>query len=348
MSSTTKGAVTVGKSLPAARNPPPLWRRIFLLSKASLRLWLAGVQEALQLQRCVLFFFESREILEKTALCFTLNVCLFVGSIAFLHYVLQPATQALLRLGFQGATSQPDDSSSVLSAWYADERVGALIGGLPTMLFNALWLFPMYILSCLVNSIWYSDIAKMAVAVRRERIRKQIIIDGKADKTTAALSSSSSSAAAAPHSAGLPQFLAQEICKLLLFALFFAQVTLLGVLPYVGPPLYFAYYKWDLDGTALSQRVAVMESNAAFFMGFGAPCVLFSLLLPFYTGIGVVNFLYPLFVLIACDTDIKTATAKGRQMAPMFRLPLFRAAQWQSDVLIRHCSPFGRTGPKSA
>eukprot|EP00873_Tetraselmis_striata_P005886 jgi/Tetstr1/426150/TSEL_016477.t1 len=305
---------------------------------------LSGVQEAVQLQRCVLFFVESRGIMDKTGLCFLLNVCIYMGSIGFLHYVLQPATTSLLELGFQGTSGGADGGGNTLSALWAG-AAGSRITRLPAMLFDALWLFPMYILSCLVNCIWYSDIAKMAVETKRERARKQRILEGKAD--------SAGASAGDQRRVSLPHFLAQEIYKLLLFAIFFLQVTALSAIPYIGGLLYFALcsllyafycfdYKWGLDSTSLGQRVAVIESNAAFFMGFGGPCVLFSMVLPFYIGIGLVNFLYPLFVLVACDSDIKAATAPGRRIAPMIRVPLFRAAQWQSDFVIKHVGPFRR------
>lgn len=137
--------------------------------------------------------------------------------------------------------------------------------------------------------------------------------------------------------------------------------------------LYCFDYKWGLNNDPLVIRVAVVESNWAFFMGtdnpqarhphssivapsllypvvqfsvgclctpaasgdaaavpnspasadartrrppgFGAPCVFCSMVLPFYIGAGVVNFVYPLFVLVACDTDLHAAMKEGEPPA---------------------------------
>ncbi len=61
--------------------------------------------------------------------------------------------------------------------------------------------------------------------------------------------------------------------------------------------------------------------------------------LPFYIGAGVVNFAYPLFVLVACDTDIKAATKKGREMVPARRIEWFSPALMVTDELIRRIGP---------
>jgi len=151
-------------------------------------------------------------------------------------------------------------------------------------------------------------------------------------------------------------FVAQEIYKLVLFTVFFLQVILLGFMPWVGTALYFVMtsllyafycfdYKWHMQHEPLTSRVAVIESNWAFFAGFGSLCVLCSMVLPFYIGAGVVNFVYPLFVLVACETDIRAETEAGRRIVPAFRLPWFSVAQRLTDKLVRWVGPRRRRRP---
>mmetsp|Transcript_19216 Transcript_19216/g.45837 ORF Transcript_19216/g.45837 Transcript_19216/m.45837 type:complete len:324 (-) Transcript_19216:345-1316(-) len=307
-------------------------------SKCTVVLWLSGVREALQLQRCVRFFLENHGIFEKASLCFLLNVCIFTGSIAFLRFVLEPTFRLLLSLGLAGGAAYTEQSSG--AAGRPHGILGQALHRLPHLLLSTLWLLPMYLLSLLVSCSWYSEIARLAHEAQQERRRQQRVLRGLPE--------------APPESRRAPvplsKMLADELYKMLLLTAFFAQATAASFVPLVGWLLYFLMtsmlyalycfdYKWSLDKVDLSKRIAAVECNWPFFMGFGAPCVLLSLLLPFYAGAGVVNFVFPLFVLVACDTDVLAATQEGRRLAAPRRVRWFYPAQMASDAFAKAVAP---------
>lgn len=87
----------------------------------------------------------------KTLHCFMLNGVIFLGSVLLLHYALLPAVTALL-----GAALPPAVAG----------RAAAALAGL----YSALWLLPAYLLSFLINCLWYSELAEMAVAVAQRAV----------------------------------------------------------------------------------------------------------------------------------------------------------------------------------
>ena len=70
-------------------------------------------------------------------------------------------------------------------------------------------------------------------------------------------------------------------------------------------------YKWALQKQPLAARIAYFESQWAFLGGFGALCSLVTTAAPFYVGAALMALLFPLFILLACDTSPQEHMHRG-------------------------------------
>nr|CAB3487079.1 unnamed protein product [Digitaria exilis] len=97
----------------------------------------------------------------------------------------------------------------------------------------------------------------------------------------------------------------EQVYSILLLTIFFAEVSVIGYIPYFGKAMNFlllslmyAYYcfeyKWNFFAVSLNKRLEFFESNWAFFAGFGAPCVLPIFFFSPLTSYGLMAILYPL------------------------------------------------------
>lgn len=155
--------------------------------------------------------------------------------------------------------------------------------------YNALWIWPVYALSFLLNSIWYQEIADFA----------QQLQQGASDKSRPK-----------PKRLSLSQVLTDEIYRSLLFGGFLMQTTLVLYIPYIGPTLSFICvawiyafysfeYNWINAGWSLDTRMLYFEQRWCYFLGFGIPCTALTFFFPQFVGAGVFAMLFPLYILIS-------------------------------------------------
>lgn len=82
-------------------------------------------------------------------------------------------------------------------------------------------------------------------------------------------------------------------------------------------------YKWALLKQPLAARIAFFESQWAFLGGFGAVCTLTTVAAPFYVGAAVMAVLFPLFILLACDTSPRDHMQRGGSPSSSPGLPKY-------------------------
>ncbi|KAL3157792.1 hypothetical protein ABBQ32_012216 [Trebouxia sp. C0010 RCD-2024] len=117
-------------------------------------------------------------------------------------------------------------------------------------------------------------------------------------------------------------FIAQEVYRVLLFSIFLAQVVVVRYVPYIGPGVrflltswvyafYWFDYKWSLTNLALEKRIQFFQSHWAYFAGFGSLCIIPQLLFPFLLSEALMGMAFPLFVLMACESDPRAQYEQG-------------------------------------
>ncbi|KAK9840173.1 hypothetical protein WJX74_004779 [Apatococcus lobatus] len=248
------------------------------------RLWLSGVKEGFCLHRCVIYWVHDPTIWWKTVRCFTFNGVIFGGSIVIFKALLAPGFRWLV------GTAVPAWASALDASLY--------------LVYTFTWLFPVYIISFIVNCLWYQEIAERAFRVGQQRA----VQSGQQAKARVL----------AGKPMPFPHMLAQELFRMTLFCVFFIQSLVAGCIPFIGPlanfvllswlyAFYFFDYKWAMTNVPLVTRVQHFEGHFAFFAGFGSVCTLATLIWPFFEGVAVMGVIFPLFVMVACEADPRLA-----------------------------------------
>ncbi|CAG0882051.1 unnamed protein product [Darwinula stevensoni] len=151
-------------------------------------------------------------------------------------------------------------------------------------LFSILWILPLFLLSRLVNCLWFQDIADWTFYHTRGRSSRW---------------------------SSISQLMADFLFSVVIQTLFLFQSYLVSLLPlaYVAEALYllhlcFLYslyafeYKWFSLGWTLPRRLSFIEINWPYFVGFGLPLALFTSLPASYFLRGCMfSLLFPIFII---------------------------------------------------
>jgi len=261
--------------------------------------WFSGVRDALMLHQCIFFLAKSEVIRFRTLQCFMLNGVIFLGSILLFNFAIDPA------LGFLQRLVQED------LAWGA-----GFISVIFPILYKVLWIYPIYCISFVLNTVMYQEVADSALALA---LHKPL-------KVTPPL-----------------ERLVNETFRVLLYFVYIVEMILLYYIPVVGPSIYFIHscwlasiycfeYRWAHQHWASSVRLEHFEQHWLYFAGFGFPVSFVSFLCPQFIDAGVFALLFPLCILTAT-----TAEPRALKRAPttLQRLPLFCVVQGASCKMLR-------------
>ncbi|KAK3142583.1 hypothetical protein QOZ80_4BG0348550 [Eleusine coracana subsp. coracana] len=289
-------------------------------------LWLAGFFEAARLHRVISLCASSKALSIRIAQCFLLNGLIFLGSLLTLKSVVIPTLLWIL----------PEECDKSAGQYLCDHQMAVVIysflrSGL-TEIFYVFWFYPLYVFSLILSTLWYNDIAKHALDV----------VKSKSLDSTQSLDSYNI-AQSEDRPDGFDRValgIGEQAYSLLLLTIFFAEVSVIGYIPYFGKAMNFvllslmyAYYcfdyRWNFFAVSLNKRLDFFESNWAFFAGFGGPCVLPIFFLSPLTSYGVMAILYPLFVLTAAGTQAEQVINKLQPSheGKLKRIPIFFVAK---------------------
>ncbi|KAK1948068.1 Protein EI24 [Phytophthora citrophthora] len=261
---------------------------------AGFREFCGGVQHAVSLHRILLFYLKSRLICVSSVKCFVLNGLIFLGSIYFFDQAVIPVIHLfgeLLHRSFSyGTTTQVDD-------------VRDRVDGFVFLLYQVLWMYPIYCISFILNTIWYQEIADDAY----------MQLHGK------------------PSPTPVTDMIRDEMYRAILVAFFLLQTVLSYLIPIIGPAtsfihlswlysLYCFEYKWSLAGWSLERRLAHLEQNWAYFAGFGSPFTLATFFVPNFVSKGIFALLFPVFLLLAIACDPVSEGGEASRKLPIFRI----------------------------
>jgi len=156
----------------------------------------------------------------------------------------------------------------------------------PTLktIFGLIWIMPLFLLSRIVNALWFADIADSAFKIRKGRPQMMN---------------------------GISKIIADVLVSLVVQLFFIGQSWIVTFIPmkYVGKALsvvhmcllyalYSFEYKWFNMGWELHKRLTYIEYNWPYFLGFGLPLALLTELPKSFILSGCVfSTLFPLFIL---------------------------------------------------
>lgn len=214
---------------------------------------------------------QESKVLTRVLQSCILNGFIFLLSILIFEYALLPAVKYLVILVFG---HNPGVAHNVWG-WMQPFL---------SMTFRMIWVLPLFLLSKLVNSLWFQDIADSAY--RHRRGRPQFM-------------------------SSVSKIIADSLFSLLVQALFLVQSMLVSMLPitYVGEllclihmcllySLYSFEYKWFNMGWELHKRLTFIETNWPYFLGFGLPLAVLTQIPQSYIISGCVfSIFFPVFIL---------------------------------------------------
>ncbi|KAJ0175537.1 hypothetical protein K1T71_008696 [Dendrolimus kikuchii] len=214
---------------------------------------------------------QESKVLTRVLQSCILNGFIFLLSILIFEYALLPAVKYLITVVFG------HDPGVAHNVW-------AWMQPFLSMTFRMIWVLPLFLLSKLVNSLWFQDIADSAY--RHRRGRPQFM-------------------------SSVSKIIADSLFSLLVQALFLVQSMLVSMLPitYIGEllclvhmcllySLYSFEYKWFNMGWELHKRLTFIESNWPYFLGFGLPLAVLTQIPQSYIISGCVfSIFFPVFIL---------------------------------------------------
>ncbi|XP_055547624.1 etoposide-induced protein 2.4 homolog [Wyeomyia smithii] len=229
---------------------------------------------------------DESKVMTRVLQCCLLNGGVFMLSIYLFEYGVLPGLDFLLSFLFS-------NSGTVATVW-------VWMKPSLTLLFHSFWVAPLFLLSKIVNSLWFQDIADSAYKIRKGR--PQLI-------------------------SSISKLIADTLISLLIQLLFLLQSTVIKYLPSPVPrivclilyivhmsllcSLYAFEYKWFNMGWELHKRLTYIETNWPFFIGFGLPLAIISELPNSLVISGCVfSVLFPLFILSANEATPKVSVCE--------------------------------------
>ncbi|XP_053612248.1 etoposide-induced protein 2.4 [Plodia interpunctella] len=214
---------------------------------------------------------QESKVLTRVLQSCILNGFIFLLSILIFEYALLPAVKYLVTVVFG------HDPGVARNVW-------GWMQPFLSMTFRMIWVLPLFLLSRLVNSLWFQDIADSAY--RHRRGRPQFM-------------------------SSVSKIIADSLFSMLVQALFLVQSMLVSMLPitYIGEllcllhmcllySLYSFEYKWFNMGWELHKRLTFIESNWPYFLGFGLPLAVLTQIPQSYIISGCVfSIFFPVFIL---------------------------------------------------
>ncbi|XP_045139186.1 etoposide-induced protein 2.4 homolog isoform X1 [Portunus trituberculatus] len=217
----------------------------------------------------------ENNVLYRIMQCSILNGLVFGLSLLFFEYVLLPGLSAIMGhfLGSGEESTIWNHVHPVLST-----------------LFNLFWLLPIFILSRIINTIWFQDIADSAY--RQRQGQPQLI-------------------------SSLSKMVADIFISIFIQFLFLMQASLLRMLPIailntflsglhlcLLQALYAFEYRWFNMGWELYKRLSYIEANWPYFVGFGFPLAAITMYpSSIYLSGCLFSLLFPIFIISANEAE---------------------------------------------
>ncbi|ORZ41503.1 etoposide-induced protein 2.4-domain-containing protein [Catenaria anguillulae PL171] len=261
-------------------------------------LMLRGLMDAtINVPTALVIASSSKKIQAAAVKCFVLNGLLLLGSIAFYRLVINGIVGSI----FAWTTSREDDK--------AFETVDRVLWAL----FHVFWVYPVYALSFVLNSMWYQDIADRALDIRSAQLRTlgQPGLD------------------APPMSVRnkLKRTIVDELYRGLLCVVHLSLAMAAYVAPALGPvtsfimtcwqnAMYCFEYKWVQKGWSLEHRLRHIEDQWPYYLGFGLPTTALTFYASSVVSSGVFAVLFPLYIITATLTTPPTDHKHGVMRSP--------------------------------
>jgi len=191
-----------------------------------------------------------------------------------------------------------------------EETSRFLVDTVFSWLYHIFWLWPIYGLGFIINSIWYQGIVDATYDLVHD---KNIGRVAKMD------------------------FVVEKFYYAFLTVGFYIQMYLVTFIPIVGDFIGFVHfcwlyslysfdYKWEKQGRKLTERLQYLERRWPYFLGFGFPLAALSAYFPWIVHQGLIALTAPVFIMLAIMAEpVKIGDGPNAQPQEnlVLRLPIY-------------------------
>ncbi|CAL4123373.1 unnamed protein product, partial [Meganyctiphanes norvegica] len=190
---------------------------------------------------------DETRVTQRVLECCGLNGLVFGLSLVMFEMILLPTLSAVFHVVLGDGSGQ----------------VWGIVKPLLTVMFDMLWVLPIFLLSRIINTIWFQDIADSAY---RQRQGRPMLFPS------------------------ISKLVADVLISIFIQLLFLMQANLVMQLPLVGlntvlgcihmcllNALYSFEYRWFNMGWELYKRLKFIEEHWPYFLGFGLPLALITM-----------------------------------------------------------------------
>jgi len=276
--------------------------------------------------------YKSQKIASLTFKCIVLNGVIFAGSIVLFHMAIMPFLRFLIDFPLHYFGNKPDlidqndqQQQQQKQPWepFMDYFVELFLFAV----YHIFWVYPVYTLSFVLNSLWYQEIADEAYLIQ---IGKPASIKPTYDVFLKKVT--------------------DILYQALLFLVFLVEIFVISFIPLFGKPISFMFmcwlyafysfeYKWINKGWSLEKRLEFLETHWAYFAGFGFPVTVITFYFPQFINSGIFALLFPMYVLMANEADpLPKIVLSESQIFGSFiptRMPIFNISKKITSSLIK-------------
>jgi len=306
------------------------WIRQFM--RPLKEVFLYGLYDALSFGEAFRVLYEDKSIRSFSLKCLVLNGFLFLGSMTIFIFFIAPLTRAItlssINVNYGNNNNNTIINSTLnlttsttqnISNLADPENMATIFDYFFRMMYYVFWLYPIYALSFLLNTLWYQDIADLAYL-------RQV---GKPKPTTVRVS----------------QRIADEIYRIFLILVYLVEISLWLLIPYIGQFIAFLKicwlygfycfeYRWINQGWMLQKQLDYFEEHWAYFIGFGTPCTLVTFFVTTLVSNGLFALIFPLLIIMAN----RAKPIKSRELEPK-RVRMFIFAELINGYVLRLFRP---------
>ncbi|KAI8815706.1 etoposide-induced protein 2.4-domain-containing protein [Fimicolochytrium jonesii] len=271
-----------------------------------------GLVDAFAFPPAFITIYGSKTIQQNVLKCVLLNGLIFLGSVFLFDVAILPISRRL-RTGVFTVTGGADMKDS-----------GRWFDTLFVLTYYTFWVYPIYIVTFVLNAMWYQKIAERSFRVQ---VGKPVTVAFSYQRLITLLTS--------------------ESYRALLLLNFLIQSALVYFIPIFGPPLsfvcfcwsasFYAFeYRWGQKGWTLEQQIEHFERHWAYYFGFGFPCTLLTFFFPQIVSQGLFALIFPLYIIL-CNRA-SPLPKPNWQIHHRFlpeRLPIFRLAVITNGICLR-------------
>ena len=246
---------------------------------------LLGLLDSVSFHRCLVLMVRSKKIRFGVLKCLILNGVIFLGSISFFSLIINPLWSRTLAFAV-------GNNSVVEAVRYWTELV-----------YYVFWIFPVYLLSFVLNAFWYQDIASDSIRVYPLK-----------RPTPVSSSTLTGDIAEAIHRAIF------NIC----FLMYLVLVQRWRLIYLVNLSWLIAFnafeYKWINEKMTFETKLQIVESNWIYFIAFGFPLAVISFQFPSIIENGLISVAFPFLLMMAASTPnpMPQRSGGGRRIRILF------------------------------